>query len=149
MAAARALTDEIPRIAEDEEDHSDFETDSESDIDSDDEDIEYRGILGMLYRAKDWCEDAVERANESAAVQRSKTLAKQASSAGWSLTGKGGKAMWVIGTSLVIMVLPLVLEVEREQGFIEAQQQQEALLRQQGYSPQQLAQMGVGAPQRR
>jgi hypothetical protein len=57
--------------------------------------------------------------------------------------------MWVIGTSLVIMVLPLVLEVEREQGFIEAQQQQEALLRQQGYSPQQLAQMGVGAPQRR
>lgn len=123
---------------------SDFETESE---DEDDE-LEYHGVLGLFYRAKDWCEDAIERVNESEKVTRVRSSMTTAGKAGWGVTQKGGKVIWVVGTTLLVMVLPLILEVEREQSHIENLQSQEALLRQQGYSQQQLAQMGYGGQRR-
>ena len=116
---------------------------SHSDSDSEDE-IEYHGLLGKFYQVKDYVEDAIERAQESETVNSTTKKLKAAGAKGWDWTGKGGRVLWVVGTTLVVMVLPLVLEVEREQGFIEAQQQQEAMLRQQGYTSQQLQQMGFG-----
>jgi hypothetical protein len=129
--------------SEDEEVAEEYETDSDSD--EEEEELQYRGLVGLFYRAKDFVEDAVERANEREKISKTVSTMKTAGKTGWNWGGKGAKVLWIVGTTMVVMVLPLVLEVEREQTFIEQAQQQEALLRSQGYTPQQLAQMGYGA----
>ena len=55
----------------------------------------------------------------------------------------GGTATWVIASTVVITLLPLVLEVEREQSFEQMQALQVAQMKEQGYTEQQLRQMGL------
>ena len=64
-------------------------------------------------------------------------------SAAWSVAKFGGSASWVIATTMVITLLPLVIEIEREQGMEQLQKLQMEQLKQQGYTDQQLAQMGL------
>eukprot|EP00941_MAST-03F_sp_MAST-3F-sp1_P000602 g602.t1 len=118
---------------------SESESDSEFETDSEEDELQYRGVRGLLYRAKDFGEDLLYFANESATLKTVKKIAYT----GKSLSEKGGKIAWVVGTSLIVMVLPLVLEVSREQAFVEQQQQMMAAM-----SPQQLAQMGMMQPRR-
>ena len=55
----------------------------------------------------------------------------------------GGTATWVIASTVLITLLPLVLEVEREQQFEQMQALQAEQLKAQGYTQQQLQQMGL------
>ncbi|CAN1270195.1 Mitochondrial import receptor subunit TOM9-2 [Linum perenne] len=49
-----------------------------------------------------------------------------------------GKAAWITGTTLLILVVPLIIEMDREQQFTELELQQQSLL---GAPP-------LGAPQK-
>ena len=55
---------------------------------------------------------------------------------------RGAQVAWVCSTTIVLIALPLLLEVQREQQFLENQAQQVQILKAQGYSAQQIAQMG-------
>lgn len=54
----------------------------------------------------------------------------------------GGKSAWIFATTALITILPLILEVEREQSVIEIENLQVQHLKSQGYTQAQLAQMG-------
>mmetsp|Transcript_17575 Transcript_17575/g.21630 ORF Transcript_17575/g.21630 Transcript_17575/m.21630 type:complete len:108 (-) Transcript_17575:1684-2007(-) len=43
---------------------------------------------------------------------------------GWWAFKKGGALTWILGTTLIIVGFPLVLQIEREQQLIEMEQQQ-------------------------
>ena len=82
------------------------------------------GILGMGMK---WVQGAVSSTK----------------SAAWSVAKFGGSASWVIATTMIITMLPLVIEIEREQGMEQLQKLQMEQLKQQGYTDAQLAQMGM------
>lgn len=56
----------------------------------------------------------------------------------------GTRWLWILGTSLLVTAFPLLLEVEREQQARDVESAQVDFLRRQGYSPDQLAQIGLG-----
>lgn len=56
---------------------------------------------------------------------------------------KGARVAWVCSTTLLLVALPLLLEVQREQAFVEMQKQQIQMLKAQGYTDPQLAAMGL------
>ena len=51
---------------------------------------------------------------------------------------KAGSLAWVGGTMAIIVVLPLMFEVDREQTLLEMMQQQRRALMAQGYTPDQI-----------
>ena len=55
---------------------------------------------------------------------------------------RGAQVAWVFSTTMVLIALPLLLEVQREQQFMEQQAQQVQILKSQGYSMNQIKQMG-------
>ncbi|CAM9363455.1 unnamed protein product [Heterosigma akashiwo] len=55
---------------------------------------------------------------------------------------KGGTATWIIATTAIVVALPLVFEIEREQQVIELEKIQVKHLREQGVPAHELAQMG-------
>eukprot|EP00937_MAST-01D_sp_MAST-1D-sp2_P000468 g468.t1 len=63
-------------------------------------------------------------------------------SAAWGVSKFGGSTAWVVATTLAITLVPLVIEIEREQGMEQLQQLQMEQLKSQGYTQQELAQMG-------
>ncbi|KAF9594942.1 hypothetical protein IFM89_035512 [Coptis chinensis] len=66
--------------------------------------------------------------SESPIVQRGKQTASDAGTVGWKLLRSTGKAAWLTGTTLVVLVVPLVIAMDREQQFAEVEQQSAHLL---------------------
>ena len=92
------------------------------------------GIKGALARAKRTVVDS------SAYKSASNALAVTKSWSWWGTKKAGGWA-WILGTTFLVVALPLIIEVEREQQLVEMEAQQIQQLRAQGYSPQQIQQM--------
>eukprot|EP00940_MAST-03C_sp_MAST-3C-sp2_P003575 g3575.t1 len=110
--------------------------DEDEDVDMYDGDEEfYGGIRGLFFTAKDWLEDVYEVNKVSEKIGKVKDTV-------FNVGSKGAKVAWVCSTTLLLVALPLLLEVQREQGFVEMKQQQKQILKAQGYSNQQLAAMG-------
>ncbi|KAF9607850.1 hypothetical protein IFM89_002835 [Coptis chinensis] len=66
--------------------------------------------------------------SESLIVQCGKQTTSDAGTVGWKLLRSTGKAAWLVGTTLVIIVVPLVITMDREQQFAKAEQQSAHLL---------------------
>ncbi|CAA6655340.1 unnamed protein product [Spirodela intermedia] len=66
--------------------------------------------------------------SESPVVYRGKKIASDAVSVAHKLLRSTGKAAWIAGTTFVILVVPLIIEMDREQQFNELELQQASLL---------------------
>lgn len=42
----------------------------------------------------------------------------------WKLSKHTGKAAWIAGTSFIVLVVPLIIEMDREQQMLEFENQQ-------------------------
>ena len=109
-------------------------TDEFEDIEEDDEEM-YGGIRGLFYHVKDLCEDIYE-------VNGFDTKYAKLKGALNTVKKRGAQVAWVFSTTMVLIALPLLLEVQREQQFMEQQAQQVQILKSQGYSMNQIKQMG-------
>mmetsp|Transcript_11197 Transcript_11197/g.36992 ORF Transcript_11197/g.36992 Transcript_11197/m.36992 type:complete len:105 (+) Transcript_11197:49-363(+) len=56
---------------------------------------------------------------------------------------KGGRVAWVVLATSIVMLLPLLMEIEREGSVIELEKLQIKDLKAQGFSDQQIQQMGL------
>lgn len=106
--------EQVEVLSEEEEDYSDF-SDDEDDFDDEDE-----SILDRITALK----DIVPLKHRTRISNSVSTLTS------WGKTGATfvGKSAWVITTSMFLLVLPLALEIEKEQALVayekEAMQQQ-------------------------
>lgn len=66
--------------------------------------------------------------SESAIVEKAKLVVNEATEVGKKLSKSTGKAMWYTGTWLLILVVPLIIEMDREQQLNELELQQASLL---------------------
>ena len=57
-------------------------------------------------------------------LDRAKEAAFNTSYVAWKLTQSTGKAAWIAGTSFLILVVPLIIEMDREQQLVEFESQQ-------------------------
>ena len=62
----------------------------------------------------------MDRAARQGAWQRLETVGVVA----WKLTKSTGNAFWIAGTSLLILAVPLVVEMDRDQAYSEIENQQ-------------------------
>ncbi|KAG5178367.1 Six-hairpin glycosidase-like protein [Tribonema minus] len=58
----------------------------------------------------------------------------------------GGRTLWIVGTTTLMVVFPLMLEIEREQQIIEIEKLQVKDLLAQGVHPQRIHEMGLSLP---
>ena len=73
--------------------------------------------------------------SQSPIIYKGKQAASNTKDVAWKLAKSTGRAVWISGTTFLILVVPLIIEMEREAQFIDLEMQQAALL-------------GGGAPQR-
>ncbi|KAF5197643.1 Mitochondrial import receptor subunit tom9-2 [Thalictrum thalictroides] len=66
--------------------------------------------------------------NSSSIVQYGKQTACSATSIFWKVCKSTGKAAWYTGTTTLILIVPLIIVMDREQQLIEAEVQNAALL---------------------
>uniref|UniRef100_A0A7N0U578 Uncharacterized protein n=1 Tax=Kalanchoe fedtschenkoi TaxID=63787 RepID=A0A7N0U578_KALFE len=66
--------------------------------------------------------------SESAIVEKAKHVACEATDVVKKLSKSTGRAMWISGTYLLILVVPLIIEMDREQQLNELELQQASLL---------------------
>ncbi|KAJ1451922.1 hypothetical protein M885DRAFT_528329 [Pelagophyceae sp. CCMP2097] len=55
----------------------------------------------------------------------------------------GGRVVWVVAVTSLVMVLPLLMEIEREGSVIDLEKLQIKELRSQGFTDQQIQSMGL------
>ena len=58
---------------------------------------------------------------------------------------RGGRVAWVVAATSIVMFLPLVMEIEREGSVIETDKLRIKEFRAQGYTDNQISQMGLSA----
>mmetsp|Transcript_12631 Transcript_12631/g.37563 ORF Transcript_12631/g.37563 Transcript_12631/m.37563 type:complete len:103 (+) Transcript_12631:106-414(+) len=56
---------------------------------------------------------------------------------------RGGRVAWVVAATSIVMVLPLLMEIEREGAVLETDKLRIKDFKAQGYTDQQLANMGL------
>mmetsp|Transcript_9432 Transcript_9432/g.13066 ORF Transcript_9432/g.13066 Transcript_9432/m.13066 type:complete len:93 (+) Transcript_9432:57-335(+) len=56
---------------------------------------------------------------------------------------RGGRIVWVVAATTIVMVLPLLMEIEREGSVIELEKLQIKDLKAQGFTDSQIQQMGL------
>ncbi|XP_074592007.1 mitochondrial import receptor subunit TOM9-2-like [Curcuma longa] len=66
--------------------------------------------------------------SQSAIVARGRTAAAEAATVTKKLLRSTGKAAWIAGTTFLILIVPLIIEMDREQQLNELEMQQSALL---------------------
>ncbi|CAM8897073.1 unnamed protein product [Rhodiola kirilowii] len=66
--------------------------------------------------------------SESAIVEKGKQVVCEAADVVKKLSKSTGRAMWYSGTVLLILVVPLIIEMDREQQLTELELQQASLL---------------------
>ncbi|XP_022959104.1 mitochondrial import receptor subunit TOM9-2-like [Cucurbita moschata] len=77
--------------------------------------------LGVLSRVS-------RSVSDSQIVRRAKSTASDAAFVTQKLLRSTGKAAWIAGTTFLILVVPLIIEMDREQQFNELEMQQASLL---------------------
>lgn len=60
----------------------------------------------------------------------------------WMVAKKAGNVAFVVATTSIVVLMPLIFEIMREGQMVEADKMQAKQLRQQGYSDGQLQEMG-------
>ncbi|XP_038992287.1 mitochondrial import receptor subunit TOM9-2-like [Hibiscus syriacus] len=66
--------------------------------------------------------------SESGITNATKRVANDAAYVSKKLLKSTGKAAWLAGTTILILVVPLIIEMDRDQQFSELQLQQQSLL---------------------
>ncbi|XP_010262447.1 PREDICTED: mitochondrial import receptor subunit TOM9-2-like [Nelumbo nucifera] len=66
--------------------------------------------------------------SQSSIVQQGKLVASDAAFVTKKLLKSTGKAAWIAGTTFLILVVPLIIEMDREQQMNELEMQQASLL---------------------
>ncbi|KAJ7979788.1 mitochondrial import receptor subunit TOM9-2-like [Quillaja saponaria] len=70
----------------------------------------------------------MSRVSQSPIVHHTKKAATNAAFVTKKLLNSTGKAAWIAGTTFLILVVPLIIEMDREQQFNELELQQASLL---------------------
>ncbi|KAL8547891.1 hypothetical protein ACS0TY_007269 [Phlomoides rotata] len=66
--------------------------------------------------------------SESPIVYQGKKAASDTAFVAKKLLKNTGKAAWIVGTTFLVLVVPLIIEIDREQQFNELELQQASLL---------------------
>lgn len=77
---------------------------------------------------KDESSSIIARVSQSEIVARGKQAASEAATVTKKLLKSTGKAAWIAGTSFLILVVPLIIEMDREQQMNDLELQQASLL---------------------
>ena len=70
----------------------------------------------------------IARVSQSEIVARGKQAAGDAAVVARKLARSTGKAAWIAGTTFLVLVVPLIIEMDREQQFSDLELQQASLL---------------------
>ncbi|XP_052189347.1 mitochondrial import receptor subunit TOM9-2-like [Diospyros lotus] len=76
----------------------------------------------------DGSEGVLSRVSQSAVVYKGKKVASDAAYMTKRLLKSTGKAAWIAGTTFLILVVPLIIEMDREQQLNDLELQQASLL---------------------
>ncbi|KAF4370913.1 hypothetical protein CsatB_025585 [Cannabis sativa] len=70
----------------------------------------------------------VTRVSQSTIVQQTKRTVSEAGFVSKKLLQSTGRAAWIAGTTFLILVVPLIIEMDREQQFADLEMQQASIL---------------------
>ncbi|KAK8493994.1 hypothetical protein V6N12_035158 [Hibiscus sabdariffa] len=70
----------------------------------------------------------IRRITSTPIVSRSKQVARNVAFVSKKLIRSTGKAAWIVGTTFLILIVPLIIEMDREQLFTNLELQQASLL---------------------
>mmetsp|Transcript_4593 Transcript_4593/g.7112 ORF Transcript_4593/g.7112 Transcript_4593/m.7112 type:complete len:99 (+) Transcript_4593:108-404(+) len=89
-----------------------------------DADLDEEENEGFLATLQNQCADLLEQAQESFVVRKGKRVVENVTRASVKILFSTGHAAWVVGTSVLLMGLPLMLAIEEEFAVQQMQEQQ-------------------------